>query len=97
MRLSLIDGGIADVRVPAPSRLGARARRYLCVPAAQVDQFFGRRELDPAGEIDCHHRGDVGDRERIAGDEFMRSEAGVERLKELRDPGPPTGSLRLAA
>src|SRR5258708_852129 len=69
-----------------PSRLGARARGDLGVPAAQINAVLRDRELDPLGEIHRHQRGDVGDAVVGAAHEVATGELGLHGLEEAQNP-----------
>src|SRR5271170_6137246 len=73
----------------AHSRLRAGARGHRVVPTAQMAAVVGNAELDPAGEVDGHESGDVGDRVSVSGDEFAVRQAGVHHREEFAQAGTP--------
>ena len=59
------------------------------MPAAQMPALLGNRQFDPAGEIDRHQGGDVGNAVARTGDELALREAAVHLLEEAHDASAP--------
>src|SRR4051812_45995359 len=62
------------------------------MPTVQIGTTLGYRDLHPAGQIDQHHRRDIGNGVASARDELAFREPCVDVVKEM--PKPRTPALR---
>src|SRR6185295_11205063 len=71
--------------VSRTSRLRARARRNLGVPALEMLELVGNRQLGGLHEIHRNQAGDVGHRVMVAGDEPPALQLAIQKSDEFRN------------